>query len=125
MALTEAIVSRCSKRAAASSVSTIGNSTSMLPGVARIEMWKPLERKTLIMPWFSGSTSATNVVMSWSAAACASCPSRIDPMPLPCHASATERLISARPPSMRTYCAPPIISPSSPPWSTSSVRWSS
>ena len=80
----------------ASSVSRIGNSTSIEPGIARIETVKPLARKTLIMPWFSGRTSATNMVMSCRVASCASWPNRIEPMPLPWNSSVTERLISAR-----------------------------
>ncbi len=124
IAFTAASVSRCSNRSTASSVSRIGNSTSIDPGIARIETVNPLARKRLIMPWFSGRTSATNVVMSCRAASCASWPNRIEPMPLPWKSSVTERLISARPPSIRKYWAPPIIRPWSPPWSTSNVRWS-
>ena len=64
IAFTAASVSRCSNWSTASSVSRIGNSTSIDPGVARMDTVNPLARKTLTMPWFSGRTSATNVVMS-------------------------------------------------------------
>ena len=122
MALTEAEVSRRSNCWTASSVSETGNSTSISPGRARIDRGNPLSRKTPIIPWFSGRTSATKMVTPRSAAAWASWPSRIEPMPLPCHSSATDIPISARPPSIREYWAPPIIVPSSPPRRTSSVR---
>jgi hypothetical protein len=123
IALIAACVSRSSKCWIAVSVRPIGNSTSIAPGVARIDGSKPLERKTLIIEWFSGRTSAEKVAMSWAAAASASWPSRIDPIPRPWNSSVTERLISARTRCVRMYWAPPIIRPSSPPWRTSKVRW--
>jgi len=73
-----------------------------------IESANPLRRNTEIMRWFSGRTSATNVVTPCRAASCASWPSRIDPIPRPWYSSPTEKLTSARPPSIRRYCAPPI-----------------
>ena len=122
MAVTEAAVSRRSNCPTASSVSDTGSSISIVPGRARIDRGNPLSLKTPIIPWFSGRTSATRIVTPRAAAAWATWPSRMEPMPMPCHSSATDIPISARPPSIRENWAPPIILPSSPPRRTRSVR---
>ena len=60
MAACAAIRSRSSKWATASSVSEVGSSTWIVPGLDDISAGKPLSRKTSIIRWFSGMTSAVN-----------------------------------------------------------------
>ena len=123
-AFAAAIRSRSSYWPAVSSVTVVGNSTSTYPGRVRIESGKPVPRKTSIMRWFSGSTSAWKNSMPWAAAASARCSMRIDARPCPCSSSDTDIAISARALPSRTYWAPPTTSVRSGPAKPSTVRWS-
>ncbi len=66
-----AIRSRSSKRSIAWSENEVGNRTWIEPGAEEVSTGKPLSRKTSIIRWFSGSTSASNVVIPASSASSA------------------------------------------------------
>ena len=107
------------------SESEVGNSTSIVPGSARIETRESAARKTLIMRWFSGSTSATKMRHVVLVRVCASWPIRIEPRPLPCMLVRNAQP-TAQPCRRRCGCTGRRRSslPSSPPASARSVRWS-
>ena len=97
-----AVASRRSNCTSASSDSDVGKRISITSPLPRSSIGKPLLRKTSIMRWLWGSTSAMKTVMPSRWAAAASCPSMTVAMPCPCQASATTKATSARPPPART-----------------------
>ncbi len=67
------------------------------PGSEEVSIGKPLSRKTSIIRWFSGITSATKTEISFSWATSARWASSSVPSPIPCRRSATANAISASP----------------------------
>ncbi len=100
MAATAAVCSRRSNRSSASTVSSVGNSTTISPGSERICTGKPLSRNTSIIRWFSGRTRASNTATPFSTAASARCASRMVPSPRPWYVSAMAKATSALPSSL-------------------------
>lgn len=121
-AATAAVRSRSSKRSRAAGDTEVGNSISIASGVERVSIANPLWRKTSIIRWLAGRTSATNVAIPCWSAICASCASMIEEMPRPCQWSATRNATSARSALIRAKAAWEMIWLGSPVSAISATR---